>query len=183
MFSLLVLPPSWASWVGKLDQTRSAKFWQVTTRSTREFNYASERACELLQPIKFITSYHSKFPTAKVTEKMRFREQYVMSVEQHHSTLYMYFPTKESYVYQRDLTNRVIIKSLAQIEFRIAALDQLTSHIEKQKQKRCLSVVTDGRAEGITQNVSCPSWHFHRLSHADGKLNLPWQRTRELGKL
>jgi hypothetical protein len=132
----------------------------VTTCSTREFDYASERACELLQPIKFITSYHSKFPTAKVTEKMRFREQYVMSVEQHlhHSTLYMYFPTKESYIYQRDLTNRVIIKSLAQIEFRIAALDQLlTSHIEKQKQKRCLSVVTDGRAEGITQNVSCPS--------------------------
>ena len=80
-----------------------------------------------------------------------------MSVEQHHSTLYMYFSTKESYVHQRDLTNRVIIKSLAQIEFRIAALDQLTSHIEKQKQKRCLSVVTDGRAEGITQNVSCPS--------------------------
>jgi len=78
---------------------------------------------------------------------MRFREQYVMSVEQHlhHSTLYMYFPTKESYIYQRDLTNRVIIKSLAQIEFRIAALDQLTSHIEKQKQKRCLSVVTEGR--------------------------------------
>jgi len=81
----------------------------------------------------------------------------LMSVEQHHSTLYIYFPTKESYVYQRDLTNRVIIKSLAQIEFRIAALDQLTSHIEKQKQKRRLSIVTDGRAEGITQNVSCPS--------------------------
>ena len=96
-----------------------------------------------------------------------------MSVEQHHSILYMYFPTKESYVYQRDLTNRVIIKSLAQIEFRIAALDQLTSHIEKQKQKRCLSDVTDGRAEGITQNVSCPSRHFHRLSHAEGKQNLP----------